>query len=111
EATTRLVFVDGVHAPQLSSAGPGGVVFGNLSAASATRTSAIQAHLCRHVDFRDSLFPALNTAFLHDAAVIVVPRETQVAAPVHLLFIATQPDVVSHPRILLVAEAGSALTL
>ena len=111
EATTRLVFVDGVHAPQLSSAGPSGVVVGNLSTALAMRASAIQAHLCRHVDFRDSLFPALNTAFLHDAAVIVVPRETSVAAPVHLLFIATQPDVVSHPRILLVAEAGSALTL
>jgi len=112
EAPTRLVFVDGVHAPQLSSLGAdGAVVVGNLSAAVATHASAIAQHLGHHAKFHDHLFPALNTAFLHDAAVIIVPRATAVATPVHLLFIATQPDIASHPRILLVAEADSALTL
>ncbi len=112
EATTRLVFVDGVHAPQLSSiGGVGGVVVSNLSAAVATHASAIQPHLGHHAKFHDKLFSALNTAFLHDAALVIVPRDTSVAAPVHLLFIATQPGVASHPRTLLVAEAGSAVTL
>ena len=113
ETTTRLVFVDGVHAPQLSSIGGdgGGVVVSNLSAAVATHASAIQPHLGHHAKFRDKLFSALNTAFLHDAALVIVPRETSAAEPVHLLFIATQPDVASHPRILLLAEAGSAVTL
>jgi len=118
EATTRLVFVDGVHAPQLSSIGADGGggddgddIVGALAAAIATHGATVRAHLGQHAQFRDDLFTALNTAFLHDAAVVIVPRETVVTEPVHLLFVATQPDVASHPRILLVAEAGSEVTL
>jgi len=116
EASTRLVFVDGFHAPQLSSAascsnGDSGVVVSNLPKVLATHGAAIEAHLGRHAAFRDNVFAALNTAFLHDAAVIVVPRNVALAAPVHLLFIATQKEVVSTPRCLVVAESGSAVTV
>lgn len=111
EAATRLVFVDGVHAPHLSSGTDTGIVVGTLATAATTHAAAIDAHLGRHARFRDNLFTALNTAFLHDAALIVVPTGTSVAGPVHVLFIATQSDVVSHPRVLLVAGAGSAVTV
>jgi Fe-S cluster assembly protein SufD len=113
ETTTRLVFVDGVHAPQLSSVGAvgAGIVVGTLSSATAMHGSTIQAHLGRHAAFHDKPFAALNAAFLHDAAVIIVPRDTSLATPVHLLFIATQPELAAHPRALLVAEPGSAVTL
>ncbi len=112
EATTRLVFVDGIHAPELSSvARDGGVVVANLSAAGAAHAAAIDLHLGRHVEFRDSVFAALNTAFLHDGALVVVPRDVSAAAPVHLLFIATQKGAASYPRCLLVAESGSAVTV
>ncbi len=112
EATTRLVFVDGIYAPQLSSAASNsGVVVSNLPTVLATHAAAIEAHLGRHAAFRDNVFAALNTAFLHDAAVIVVPRNVALAAPVHLLFIATQKEVVSTPRCLVVAESGSVVTV
>jgi len=116
EATTRLVFVDGLYAPQLSSAascgnGDSGVVVSNLPTVLASHAAAIEAHLGRHAAFRDNVFAALNTAFLHDAAVIVVPRDVALAAPVHLLFIATQKEVVSTPRCLVVAESGSVVTV
>ena len=112
EATTRLVFVDGVHAPELSSVAPdGGVVVANLSIGGAAHAAAIEPHLGRHVEFRDSVFAALNTAFLHDGALVVVPRDVSVVAPVHLLFIATQQSAASYPRCLLVAESGSAVTV
>jgi Fe-S cluster assembly protein SufD len=112
EATTRLVFVDGVYAPQLSSmATDSGVVVANLPALVAAHAAAIEPHLGRHAAFHNNVFAALNTAFLHDAAVIVVPRGVAVAAPVHLLFIATQTEVASYPRCLLVAESGSSVTL
>jgi Fe-S cluster assembly protein SufD len=116
EAASRLVFVDGVHAPRLSSIGAAGtagagVVIGNLATAIAARPEVVQAHLGRHAAFHDHLFAALNTAFLHDAAVILVPRDTSVAAPVHLLFIATEPGAASHPRILVAGEPGSNVTL
>ncbi len=112
EATTRLVFVDGIHAPELSRVAPDrGVVVANLSAAVATHATAIERHLGRHAEFRDNVFTALNTAFLHDGALVVVPRDVSIAAPVHLLFIATQKEAASYPRCLLVAESGSAVTV
>jgi len=115
EASTRLVFVDGVHVPQLSSTAPAasnsGVVVSNLPTALATHAAAIKAHLGRLAAFRDNVFAARNTAVLQDAAVILVPRNVALAAPVHLLFIATQKDVVSTPRCLVVAETGSAATV
>ena len=116
EATSRLVFVDGIYAPQLSTATMGidahsGAVVSNLSAAIAVHTTRIEPHLGRHVGFNNDAFTAQNTAFLHDAAVVIVPRDVAAAAPVHLLFIATQKEVVSTPRCLVVAEAGSAVTV
>ncbi|MHB8949501.1 MAG: Fe-S cluster assembly protein SufD [Rhodoferax sp.] len=112
EATTRLVFVDGVHAPQLSSVTPDtGLAVGTLHDMLATQASSIQAHLGQHVASTEALFASLNTAFLQDAAVLVIPRDTALAAPVHLLFISTQPEVASHPRLLLVASAGSKVTV
>ena len=113
EATTRLVFVDGIHAPQLSSAASSssGVVVSNLATAVATHAAVIEAHLGRHAAIRDNVFASLNTTFLQDAAVIVVPRDVALAAPVHLLFIATQAAAVSAPRCLVIAESGSSVTL
>ncbi len=112
EATTRLVFIDGVYAPQLSSViTDNGVTVINLEAGFAVHAAAIEPYLGRLTEFRDNVFAALNTAFLHDAALIVVPRDISVTVPVHLLFIATQKDVVSYPRCLLLAESGSAVTV
>jgi Fe-S cluster assembly protein SufD len=112
EATTRLVFVDGVYAPQLSSGSTdNGIAVVNLEAGFAAHAAAIEPFLGRLTEFSDNVFAALNTAFLHDAALIVVPRDTSIAAPVHLLFIATQKDVVSYPRCLLLAGSGSAVTV
>ena len=112
EASTRLVFVDGVHAPQLSSISvDAGLAVGTLTSMLAKQSSSLEAHLGRNVASQDALFAALNTAFLQDAAVLLVPRDTALAAPVHLLFISTQRDVASHPRLLLVAGAASQLTL
>ncbi len=119
EASTRLVFVDGIYAPQLSNTTPAasnsGVLVSNLPTLLATHATTyatvIEAHLGRHAAFRDNLFAALNTAFVHDAAVIVVPRNVALAAPVHLLFIATQKEVVSTPRCLVVAESASVVTV
>jgi Fe-S cluster assembly protein SufD len=111
EATTRLVFVDGLYAPQLSSTRPEtGLVLGTLDAMLATQAPSLEAHLGQHAN-ADTLFAALNTAFLQDAAVLVVPRDSVLAAPVHVQFISTQPGVASHPRLLLVAGACSQLTV
>jgi Fe-S cluster assembly protein SufD len=112
EASTRLVFVDGVHAPQLSSIdAEAALVVSTLLSTAPAQDGVIAEHLGRHAAFQDAFFAALSTAYLNNAAVLIVPRNTALVAPVHLLFISTQPDVASHPRVLLVAEAGSAVTL
>lgn len=115
EAAIRLVFVDGVYAPQLSRQPDGakdpGLVVTNLSESVAAYTEAIEPHLGRHAGFQDNVFTALNTAFLHDGALIIVPRNGVVDEPVHLLFIATQKEAASHPRCLLIAESGSVVTV
>ena len=110
EAGARLTFVDGVYAPQLS-ANDSTVEVSTIAAGLARHGSVVQNHLGRHAAFDNNAFAALNTAFLNDGALIVVPRNVAVAAPVHLLFIATQPEAASYPRCLVVAEAGSTVSL
>ncbi len=112
EAGTRLVFVDGVYAPQLCCLNAeAGLGASSLATAMTTHALLIEQHLGQHAAFQDALFPALNTAYLHDAAVLIVPRNTALNSPVHVLFISTQADVVSYPRLLLLAETGSQVTL
>ena len=110
EAGARLVFVDGVYAPRLSF-NKAGIVVENLAAGVITHGVAIEPHLGRHAQFKGNVFAALNTAFLQDGALLVVPRNASVTAPVHLLFITTQKETASYPRCLVVAESGSAVTV
>lgn len=115
EAALRLVFVDGKYAPQFSITSrrdkDQGLIITDLSTAVSAHGKAIEPHLGRYAGFDDSLFVALNTAFLQDGALIFAPRGARVEAPVHVLFIATQPEAASHPRCLLIAETGSEITL
>jgi Fe-S cluster assembly protein SufD len=109
---TQLVFVDGIYAPQLSSPAPeDGVLVTDLPTAMATHAAALEAQLGRQQTLGDNVFAALNTAYLQDAAVVVVPRDVALAAPVHLVFVATQAGGLSHPRCVVLAETGSSLTL
>ena len=112
EATTRQVFVDGVYAPHLSSTDSSTeVLASNLPAALGEHAKVIESHLGRHLSSPDNAFAALNTAVLDDAAVILVPRNVALSAPIHLLFIATHKKAMSTPRCLVIAESGSEVTL
>ncbi|HUX26215.1 MAG TPA: Fe-S cluster assembly protein SufD [Burkholderiales bacterium] len=110
EAAARLVFVDGIYAPQ-HSFNHAGITVENFAAGLDRHKAAAQAQLGRNAAFESNAFAALNTAFLHDGALILAPRGLAVAAPVHLLFIATRKHAANYPRCLVVAEPGSALTL
>ena len=109
EASTRLVFVDGIFSPHLSHIEiANGIKISNLAAGEEKEAAAF---LGRHAEFDNNVFTALNTAFLNDGALIVVPRGVAAKAAIHLLFIATQKDVISYPRCLLIAESGSTVTV
>ena len=110
EAAAQLVFVDGVYAPQLSF-NKTSIVVENLAAGVSKRGETIESHLGRHAEFQSNVFTALNTAFLHDGALVIVPHNVTVAAPVHLLYVATQKETASYPRCLVIAESGSNVTI
>jgi Fe-S cluster assembly protein SufD len=113
EATSHLVFIDGVYAPELSATAglPFGVIVAPLAAALATHAAVIEPHLARHVEFDKDLFAALNTAHLRDGAFAWVARNQKCPTPVQMLHVSTQKETVSYPRCLVVAEAGSECTL
>jgi Fe-S cluster assembly protein SufD len=112
EAAQRIVFVDGVHAPQLGTvATTDGVVVSTLAQALLSHPAAVMQHLGQHAADPQHRFTAQNTANLFDAAVVIAPRNTAASAPVHLLFIDTQPNVNIYARTLVIAEEGSTLTL
>ncbi len=113
EATHRLVFVDGVFAPGLSSITglPDGVVVAPLATVLGTHAAAIEPHLARYAEFDNEVFTALNTAYLRDGAYIHVAKSRQCPAPVQLLHVSTQKEAAAYPRCLVVAEAGSDCTV
>ncbi len=112
EAKNRLVFVDGHYSSNLSTIFDATtLVIGNLPEFVATHASTLESHLGQHVQFDNNVFAALNTAFLRDGALIIVPKSIAIAEPIHLLFIATQKEVTSYPRCLVIGEAGSNVTL
>jgi len=113
EAPARLVFVDGLLAPELSdhSGLPSGVVVSSLAAALGVHAAVIEPHLTHHAQYGHEVFTALNTAHLRDGAFIWVSRNQKCPTPVQLLFVSTQVGTAAYPRCLVIAEAGSECTL
>ncbi|MEO8164227.1 MAG: Fe-S cluster assembly protein SufD [Betaproteobacteria bacterium] len=112
EAQTRLVFVDGRWSSDLSRITPqDGVSIGNLRTISGSTEGIAKAHLGQHALIQQDAFAAVNTAFLHDGAMIHLVPDCVANAPIHLLFIATQKEAAAYPRVLVVAEHGAQCTV
>lgn len=116
-ALCRLVFVNGIFAPELSSTGKHGeqLEVTNLSSALARGDleAHVKAHLGRYANRERDAFVALNTALWEDGAVVRVPRGVAVELPVHILYVTANDGapVMTHPRTLIVAEAGSRIAV
>jgi Fe-S cluster assembly protein SufD len=111
--SSQLVFIDGEYALGLSNLDqlPQTLVVGTLSDLAAQYGDRLRAYLAQHSG-SEEVFTALNTAGLKDAAVIWVPKGLAIETPIHLLFIATaKTAALVQPRVLVVAETNSAVTL
>jgi len=108
---TRLVFVNGRHAPELSAMGslPAGVRVHSLADALRGGDGRIESHLARYASFDNQAFVALNTAFVDDGAVIEVPKGTALEEPVLVVFVSAggEGPVMAHPRNLYLVGRGS----
>jgi Fe-S cluster assembly protein SufD len=110
-ASTRLVFVNGFFAPDLSSITelPEGVTVTNLASVLAEGGAMLEPFLTHPFSEFDHAFTALNTCLFEDGAFIHLPAGSLVTAPVELVFFsdAQVSPVVSNPRSLILAESGS----
>jgi Fe-S cluster assembly protein SufD len=108
---TSLVFVDGAYSEALSStmAVGRGVRVGSLSDAFKSDSPILERYLARQAPIESSPFTALSTAFMRDGSFLHVPRNVELARPVHMVFVSTSKaaGAVTHPRNLLVIEAGA----
>lgn len=104
------VFVDGRYAPSLSSEVelPAGAFIGSITAAPAALAARVREIASEPLR---GAFDALNQALTEDGALVFLPRDTALGAPVHLVFVAThqQGPTAAHPRSVVVAEAGARL--
>jgi Fe-S cluster assembly protein SufD len=108
---TTLVFVNGVYADGLSSAGrqPAGIRVSALTEAARAGGALLERHLSRHAPLEGSPFTALNAAMLREGGVVQVGAGVDLADPIHLLYVSTAEaaGLAAHPRNLIVIERGA----
>ncbi|HVX42053.1 MAG TPA: Fe-S cluster assembly protein SufD [Gemmatimonadaceae bacterium] len=109
-----MVFVNGRFAPELSDVGklPSGVKLWDLSSAW-TKAPDVVDRVGKITGYDANAFTALNTAFMHDGAVVQIAKETDVDRPIHLLFItdANAAKGMMHPRNLIVVGRHATATV
>jgi Fe-S cluster assembly protein SufD len=108
----QIVVVNGIYRPELSRIDrTEGLWIGNL-AHSVPAQPTLWKYLGQQLGKAD-VFTELNTACFTDAVVLWVGRDRAIDTPVHVIYLSTShtSPVVTYPRCLVVAEAGSRLTL
>jgi Fe-S cluster assembly protein SufD len=106
---SKFVFANGRYYEQLSFVDGSHRVVSSMAQVLASPGSEgcrqIEQHLARYADYSNHAFVALNTAFLDDGAVVVIPDGHVAERPICLLFVSTGGDqpVVCHPRVLVLA--------
>ncbi len=114
---SRLVFIDGIFAPELSNVEalpPGAAVMDLLAAIdSAEHGEVVREHLSGQAHYHDDGFVALNTALFGSGAFLRIPRGAKIETPIQLLFLyeARLAAITSLPRTLIVAEENSEATV
>ncbi|MDQ3748633.1 MAG: Fe-S cluster assembly protein SufD, partial [Acidobacteriota bacterium] len=110
ESENRVVFVNNKLNQELTNLSnlPEGAKILNLNEAIQDEifSPIVRKNLGKSVDAEANGFTALNTAFIEEGVFILVPKNTKIKLPIHLIFI-TDENTASFPRVLLVAERGS----
>ncbi len=108
----QLVFINGNFRKDLSMRDdlPGNIQISPLHDYLENNKGALGNELTKHTPAGMDAFTALNTAFLHEGVVIVVPKNVVVDKPVHIIHVNNgRAKTISTPRNLIVAEQGSEL--
>jgi Fe-S cluster assembly protein SufD len=111
DASIRLVFVNGILVPDLSTVpdGSGGVCMENLAEAARIREESVKPLLGTAVDLDRHPFSALNGAFLGSGAYVRIPAGHLEKNPIHLVFASAggSSPTLAFPRVLIHLEDGA----
>jgi Fe-S cluster assembly protein SufD len=109
------VCVNGRFAPHLSQIDrlPKGVQLLGLEAAIAAHPTLIEPYLAKLSLTQTNAFTSLNTAFLRDGVVLLIPGRAIIEQPIEVTFASVSEGggSVSHPRFLIVAGDASQATV
>ena len=109
------VCVNGRFAPEVSKlhALPKGVQILSLEAAITSHAAVVEPHLAKLSLIQTNAFTSLNTAFLRDGIVVVIPAKVVIEQPIEITFASVSEGngSVSHPRLLIVAGEASQATV
>lgn len=111
--TSVLVFKNGVFDKNLSNfeALQNAAILSFSEAANNEKSAEIfKTKLASLVEFEKNGFAALNTAFIGEGAVLFIPKNAKIAAPIQFLFVSDEGKI-SFPRVLVVAENFSEATI
>ncbi len=109
----QIVFVNGRYAPTLSSLGAqDGVRIESLARVLDREPALVERYLGKVLKGGNA-FAALNSAFLEDGALVLIPAGVVLADPIHVVHHSTASagPSVSHPRLLVVAGRTSQATI
>jgi Fe-S cluster assembly protein SufD len=110
-ACPRLVFINGAWVRETSSPQdlPQGVRLASLAELVARDDPLLPTELGRYANHSTQPFVALNTAFMGDGAVVLIPPGRRLNRPIYLIYASTggAGHLVSYPRTLIFLGAGS----
>ncbi len=111
----RLVFVNGVFVPRVSlwRDVPTNLRVESLAQAIRHDDQILAPYLAACARHETEAFFALNTAFMEDGAVVIVPADCRLETPLHLIFVAAAGErrMAFYPRNLMLIGAGSEMKI
>ena len=109
----QIVFVNGRYQPALSSLGAQDGVRIETLARVLDREPALVENRLGQILEGGNAFAALNTAFVEDGAVVLIPAGVVLPDPIHVVHHSTAQagPSVSHPRLLVIAGRASQATI
>ena len=108
----KMVFVNGVYQPQLSSkTTQDGVVITNLKDAFTDQKELTEKKYGQLVQLNEEHFGALNTAFAQDGVFIHVAKNVIVEKPLLVIHLYNNAEQFTQSRNLIIAETGAQLNI
>ncbi len=109
----ELVFVDGIHRPELAAAAglPDGVTLGSLADLLQQQPDRLTPLLGALAPVADSGLIALNTAFAGNGAALLIADGVRLQQPVYVRHIGSGSGAAAQPRLLVSLGNGAAATV